>query len=316
MISKHNIQSNIVEVKIKMGIIQILKDASKRHDNVVQAARKDGIYCRTLFHVPQEYKPLFSEAVYNLATLAHYQRTDMFTSIALETTSICNRRCTFCPNSLDEKRAQRPQQGMEDELFLKIMRDLQGIGYRDVISFQHYGEPLLDPKLEQRLKLAREMLPHSYLQIKSNGDHLNGERFRYLREAGLDEVIVTNYNADNRLSAAIRDLSEYLLWNPEERGHFSIRSTPKYLYNRGGKVPLTDEEKIKLTSCVQESHSLNIAVTGDIVQCSNDYFGRTPFGNVGNQPLMEIWDSPRYVQHRHNIRKGLFNTELCSNCVK
>jgi radical SAM protein with 4Fe4S-binding SPASM domain len=284
--------------------------------NLVQSVRKAGIYCRTLDLVPRRFKHMYSELVYNAASVAHYQRTDMFTSVAIETTSECNRRCTFCPNYDDNKRSQRPQREMDDELYLKILTDLQDIGYCDVVSLQHYGEPLLDTKLEQRVSLARRMLPNAYLQTKSNGDKLNSARYKSLREAGINEIFVTNYNPDNKLNHNLRDLAEYMLWHPEESEHFSIRPTPRFLFNRAGSAQVTDEQKIQLSRCIQESHTININVKGDVVLCSNDYFGNDPFGNVFLQHIMDIWDSSTYKQHRKNIRRGDFESPLCQECTE
>lgn len=283
--------------------------------NLIQKLRKSGIYCESLEHIPAPLKHLYSEMIYEASSLVHYRRSDMFLSVAVETTSICNRTCSFCPNTIPKLKQQRPQKEMSEQVFMRLMKDLSQIHYRDIVSFQHYGEPLLDTQLEDRIKLARRLLPQAYLQIKSNGDYLSVKKFQHLTQAGLNEIFVTIYNPDGKLTSNMKNLAEYLLWHPQERSCLSIRSTPNYFYNRGGLVTLPKTAQVQLKYCIQESHCLNVNVEGDIVKCSNDYLGQNSFGNILEENIMSIWNSPRYKQHRQEIRTGIFQDDLCKRCT-
>jgi len=283
--------------------------------NLIQRLRNSGWYCDSRDYIPKPLLPLYAELVYNSSSLVHYGRTDMFLSVAIETTSVCNRKCSFCPNAEDSLRNQRPQQEMDDQVFRSIIEGLAEVNYKDVISFQHYGEPLMDSHLEERIEFSRMMLPDAYLKIKSNGDLLSPDRFESLMESGLDEIFVTNYNNKEHLSRNLVRLQEYLAEQPKKLGHFQLRHGILYYYNRGGLMDIPKVQRVELKHCNPESHIVNFDVLGNVVLCSNDYLGQVRLGNILEQGIMDIWDSDRYKQLRQEIRRGEFKEEICKKCT-
>lgn len=283
--------------------------------NLIQKLRNSGWYCDSRRALPESLRPLYAELVYTSSSLIHYGRTDMFLSVAIETTSVCNRRCSFCPNADDKLRSERPQQEMDDQVFRRIIEGLAEVNYRDVISFQHYGEPLMDSHLEERIEFSRMLLPNAYLKIKSNGDLLSPERFRSLRSAGLDEAFVTNYNDPSKTSPNVERILAYLEEHPEQKEHLNIRHGISYYFNRGGLMDIPKAKRVELKHCNPESHIMNFDVLGNVVLCSNDYLGQVRLGNVMEQGVMDIWDSDRYKQLRQEIRRGEFREEICKKCT-
>jgi hypothetical protein len=88
------------------------------------------------------------------------------TSIDLETSSYCNRRCLFCPvAATDRHTAARQQQIMGMPLFHGIVADLQAIGYAGRIVLTRFNEPLADPLLLERIGYLRPRLPKAMITV-------------------------------------------------------------------------------------------------------------------------------------------------------
>ena len=52
------------------------------------------------------------------------------TCITIETTTYCNRRCSYCPNSVFERSSKKNTQLMNPALFRKIIDDLAEVGFK------------------------------------------------------------------------------------------------------------------------------------------------------------------------------------------
>src|ERR1044071_277954 len=114
----------------------------------------------------------------------------MFQSVELEVNSMCNRKCSYCPNVTDK----RPPGYMKDDLFRKIIDELGEMDFTGRISYHFYGEPLLDKRLPGFVKYTRDKAPHSSSEIYSNGDFLTLDVFRKYVDAGLDNFLITQHD--------------------------------------------------------------------------------------------------------------------------
>jgi len=93
---------------------------------------------------------------------------DMFrqyvAQVEVEVSTFCNRRCSFCSNSLADRRNEHRY--MEDALFSSIVRQLSSLDWQGVFSFHRYNEPLADRGyILRRLAEARRCLPGALLRI-------------------------------------------------------------------------------------------------------------------------------------------------------
>lgn len=111
--------------------------------------------------------------------------------LLIENTNCCNARCVMCPrDTLTRKRGF-----MEFGLFEKIMNELAGARRKPVVHLHGFGEPLLDPLLPERIRLARACgIKHTY--IVTNGSLLFSETSRKIIDAGLDRMKISFYGTD------------------------------------------------------------------------------------------------------------------------
>ena len=64
-------------------------------------------------------------------------------SVSIELSSVCNRRCRWCPQSV----YQRPLGELPVELFRKIVDDLSADGFDVPMELHFFNEPLLYYKM-------------------------------------------------------------------------------------------------------------------------------------------------------------------------
>jgi MoaA/NifB/PqqE/SkfB family radical SAM enzyme len=115
--------------------------------------------------------------------------------VEFETTSYCNRTCSFCPNSfidrLSEKRA------MPDATWQAIIAGLRAINFTGSVIWSRYCEPLSERDIVDRVRQVRNAAPLARICIFSNGDYLDAEYLRDLEEAGLNYLWVDVYFPDD-----------------------------------------------------------------------------------------------------------------------
>ncbi|MDW7772709.1 MAG: radical SAM protein [Desulfobulbaceae bacterium] len=135
--------------------------------------------------------------------------------LLLENTNCCNARCVMCPrDTLTRKRGF-----MEFGLFEKIMKELAGARRKPVVHLHGFGEPLLDPLLPERIRLAKSCgIEHTY--IVTNGSLLFPETSRKIIDAGLDRMKISfcgtdeeSYNATMRgldFKVALQNIKDFM----------------------------------------------------------------------------------------------------------
>ena len=118
-------------------------------------------------------------------------RAELFPmAIQVQTINRCNAACSFCPYPytihLQEK------QIMDDALYSKIVDEC--VSESDLHDFvpMSKNEPLLDIKMEQRIKQFRSKAqPHQVVELVTNGSPLTPVRAQRLIEAGVDLITVS-----------------------------------------------------------------------------------------------------------------------------
>ncbi|XAZ20401.1 radical SAM protein (plasmid) [Sinorhizobium sp. B11] len=122
----------------------------------------------------EEQKELFRNSVSN---------------VVVEISSFCNRHCTYCPISqVDRSSSNRL---LPEEIFNKLVDDLERIDYAESVCLNLYNEPMSDRELLlSRISLLRQRLPKSRIYFSTNGDYLSREYLKAAVDAGLSELYV------------------------------------------------------------------------------------------------------------------------------
>ena len=111
-------------------------------------------------------------------------------SVQIQTVNRCNAACIMCPYSSLAK--DSPVDLMDDGLYLGILKELRQIGTVRDIALMLQNEPLLDRKMPDRVRIARELFGRTaYIRTVTNGELLTRSMIDRLRQSGIDHVSVS-----------------------------------------------------------------------------------------------------------------------------
>jgi MoaA/NifB/PqqE/SkfB family radical SAM enzyme len=271
--------------------------------------------------------------------------------VSLETSSVCNHRCDFCPVSVDPRGAEV----MSPELYERIVSEIAQLASgRTIVFLSNYNEPTVDPHFEDRCRTLFERgLPVSLL---TNATGLKPDvarriagmgRFRYLginlptldpgryRElhgtrdlarvvanvealAGLDiaeeRAIVALGHEDEEHRRAVEGLRERFGPAGWPVRAFKIRS-------RAGQIGVAlPPAKKRLRGCdlmgSRPFEHLHVTASGRAVLCCQDYYEKWVVGDLKTQSVAEVLGGERIAR----LRRWAYGVEdapddfLCRRC--
>lgn len=118
--------------------------------------------------------------------------------LCIEPTNRCNMKCRFCPVHLPEfAETVGGLRFMEFGLYEKIIRDLAAMGGR-LVNLHLYGdgEPFLNPRLFDMIRLAAESGVAQNIVVTTNGTALTPRNAEKLLACGLTYLRVSVYGTD------------------------------------------------------------------------------------------------------------------------
>lgn len=121
--------------------------------------------------------------------------------VLIEPVSTCNIRCTMC-FQIDKTFTKKPFMGIMDiNFYKKIIDDCYNNGTK-AITLASRGEPTLHPKLPEMLEYAS----NKFLEVKlnTNATRLNEKLIRKILESGVNEVVYSVDEADEKKYEKIR----------------------------------------------------------------------------------------------------------------
>ncbi|MFA5625775.1 MAG: radical SAM/SPASM domain-containing protein [Bradymonadales bacterium] len=263
--------------------------------------------------------------------------------VAIETTNRCNARCKFCPNNS----LARNRQVMDEALFKKIIDDCKEFSLPAIEPFLQ-GEPFVDPNILERLAYINDELPNTKLRLYSNGAALTKQKSDALRELRVDKLYISLNTIDKEKYEDIVGLSF-------ERTMQNIRTlcaaSPKGPVAKTITLRLTlvddttEDELIRFKELCRElgvNHMavglfnykgdiastlpvpdfpcehidrLDILVNGKTTLCCMDQEGEYGWGNVVEQSVLEVFNSPEARYVRDMQRSGQRDKLVpCNSC--
>lgn len=238
-----------------------------------------------------------------------------FESIEIETINRCNNSCSFCPVNRAEDR--RPYALMDEGLFEALIHQLSDIDFNGKISLYSNNEPLLDKRIIRFHRVAREILPGTFISLFTNGILLSPEIFDELIEM-VDELVIDNYDDTLRLIEPIRKLHSHIDGNSHSlRGKVKIvvRRKSAVRRTRAGQARNRSKMNIYLrSSCTLPFAQMVIRPAGGVSLCCQDALGTYTLGDCTKETLMEIWHGRLYKDIRRRILAGRHALDLCNQC--
>ncbi|MGM5481919.1 MAG: radical SAM/SPASM domain-containing protein [Nanobdellota archaeon] len=221
----------------------------------------------------------------------------LFESVEIETTSYCNRKCSYCPNS----KYKREKGKLSLRYIKKICSELKKLKFTGDITLTGFNEPLMDKRIIKIIKILREYLPKNKIIIYTNGDFLTKELYNRLSK--IKVIFNITIHSERKIPKFFNGR------NCNLRKEISDNT----LSTRGGLVKVKNPEK--KTFCIIPTLELTIDYKGNIKLCSDDYFSRYVFGNVKKDKIISVWRDPRFSKIRKDIRVGKMELEICKKCA-
>ena len=157
----------------------------------------------------------------------------LFNYIEIETLNRCNNDCSFCPvNRTDDP---RPISVMDEELFNSLIAQLADLQYEGRVSLFSNNEPLLDRRIVDFCKIAKQKIPKAYLFLLTNGKLLTTELFENLVRY-LDLLYIDNYDNQIKLQEPVKAIIKLCRTNPAygEKVEIHVKRKSQIRSTRGG----------------------------------------------------------------------------------
>ena len=271
-------------------------------------------------------------------------------TVNIESTSHCNAKCLTCPHPYH----QRVRGIMDDDLYLKVLDECIELGV-EKIHLQNFGEPLIDRKLPEKIKMAKDRGIET-VKIISNASALTENKSRQLIEAGLDEIKVSFDGLSKdvfekvrvglkyekivaNLEGLIRLRGEMGKTNPkiqlmfvaikenefEEKGFVDRwqgvvdRVDVTRAHNWGGSDQVSGASEPKNQTgfqCMRLWQTFTVLWDGRVSICCVDYEGSEILGDLRKNTMREIWGGERLAQIRAWHTRGEFGkVPVCADCT-
>jgi len=232
-----------------------------------------------------------------------------FYAVEIEINSRCNRTCSYCPNSVGE----RIEQGeMAPEIYQRIMQQLQDIQFKGRISYEFFNEPMLCSHFFEYVEMTKQYIPDCTIELYTNGTLLTYDKFQKLVSFGIDHFVVTKHEGIDQycFDHTWKKLSDQEKSLVKYQTHEELKKS-----NRGGVVKAGPERSTVLLPCYIPEQIVTITVAGNVLPCFEDFYQNNMMGNVGEDTLINIWNSEKYKKFRYELRKALrhMNTP-CKTC--
>ncbi len=282
------------------------------------------------------------------------QNFDFPPQVIIETTSVCNMKCSHCNHRIME----RPKIHMSDELYKKIIDEIAKIAPNTEVWPTFYGEAFaLGYKLFDRLRYARDR-GLTKLVLNSNGKLLDKKDYiDQILTSGLKRFILSldgfkketferirvGGNRDKIYAAVeklLRRKKELGLEFPVIQCQFSaiddnaleVPEFKEYWEGLGAEVKVRnmlswtnsgdvvadnlDYETDFRIACPWGNNTMAIHANGNIVACAVDYEGHFVAGNIATESLYDIWHGKHYSMLRkmHSEHNWDKVPDVCKTC--
>jgi radical SAM protein with 4Fe4S-binding SPASM domain len=265
----------------------------------------------------------------------------------VETTAKCNIYCPMCPRETHKQ----PKEDMDDVIFRRLVQDAAGSAEHMMLI--GLGEPLLDPKIYERIeycdthgiftllstngtlldeKASERLLASPLEHVTLSFDGSTKESFEFYRKGARFEKVRDNFVRFARMKkergAKVQIVVQMVRM---ERNWNEVDDFARFWQS----VPGVDQVRIKADetnlmrptaghAAAEWKHPCHylwrgpmyVKHSGDVYPCCQSYMlDGAPVGNIGRQSLGEIWNgAPMQHMREAHVTGRAGDLEVCSRC--
>ena len=256
-------------------------------------------------------------------------------SVAIETTNLCNAKCSFCPN----KDLNRKKGIMSSELFKKIINDCKDFQPKYILPILN-GEPFLDPNIINRIKLINEEIPTARVMLFTNANLMTPQISDQLFNLNIHMITFSINAVDSKkyiqrmklnYETTIENINYFIKHNNVPNLKFSMVAQDaseneisefKKLWGKDAFVAkyanysgsMYNTQSINYP-CKRALREINILYNGEVSLCCRDMEGKMIFGDANKDHLLNIWNNKKMKELRSfhlNDKRNQY--PLCNNC--
>ena len=268
--------------------------------------------------------------------------------IWVEPTNKCNLACAMCPN----KTFKDEEVGFMDfDLYKKIVDEAKNFVYD--MNIHHRGESTMHPKFPEMIEYA--VKNGMKVKFHTNGTLLTEEKAKVFIEAGLSlisfsfdgynkhsyEQIRINANFDkttanierflkikdkmkSKTPKTVMEVMEDLdgfEYEQHEKDTFlkRMKLIDRFIFkkphNWGGNVSIDTFDEKDLLPCTMPWHAQVILWNGKVGPCPHDFFAKIILGDVNENSLTDVFNSPQTQElRRKHLDRDFKNYSPCNTC--
>lgn len=236
----------------------------------------------------------------------------LFERISIECNSFCNRSCTFCTRSIDNREKKR----MPEELIHKVLNELAEINYKGLIAFHFYNEIFTDKRIFSFFEKCQQLGLSNY--VITNGDFLSRENVKALSKYNIKEFTLSIYDwsTEDDFASKCKELNDNLRLEEYPWDYHIIKGGDNF-GNRAGYVNHKTENltlPVK-AACSKIETKIDVRYDGAVVMCCMDYYGIHKIGDISKDNIVDIWYGEIRQQQMRDLKLGLRERyKLCSKC--
>ncbi|OQA58386.1 MAG: pyrroloquinoline quinone biosynthesis protein PqqE [Candidatus Omnitrophica bacterium ADurb.Bin277] len=266
------------------------------------------------------------------------QTRDFPNKFSIQTTSMCNAACIFCP--FREIKELFPPRVMEGKLYRKIIDECAAHKNIERMILYMNNDPLTDPFLIERIDYAKTKVPWSCVHILTNGSlltpsladqlvasrldwigiSLHGIRHETIKEAmGIDaaKTIERVLSFLDRVKSN-KNIKDYVMitflghdhLNPEEKdeavkfwrkqGVERISFFEKPISRAGNvkTIPHVTHHQVKGCASIWANEMMHVTEDGKVILCCMDWRREVVLGDLNEKSIETIWNSSKYQDVR------------------
>ena len=277
-----------------------------------------------------------------------YIKNNSSYGISIETSNLCNAKCTFCPHPI----MKRKKEVMSDQVFNKIIEQIKKAGIKPYsFGMNGFGEPLTDKKIFDRINTIKKEFPGTPVKFHTNFGLANDEVIKSIFSSHIDEINISfngynkaayesimgidydktldnvmkliemkknvNSNLKIRISLAMETLNLADVDLFVEKWSKLVDSvTVNKISSWGGAIKTATNNVFRTEfPCLTLWNTIPILVNGDVGLCCAAYENKHNLGNILKTDLMSIFYSEKFETIRKAHLKGKRKSiPVCDQC--
>ena len=243
------------------------------------------------------------------------------TEIEISESGTCNRSCSFCPRS--DPSFEDKKEFINDNLHEKLCIELKELNYKGTIRYSGFVEPMLDKNIYNLIKMVKNNLPNSNIEMVTNGDPLNLNRLNKLFQHGLNRILISAYD-DKETAEKLEKLcddanltkDQYIVRHRyySENKDFGITLSNRSGLMKNAEFKIPELEEPLKNPCFIPSYTFFLDYQGDVLMCPHDWGKKIILINLNKEKLLDIWFNKKSMKIRKLLNNSNRDFKPCNVC--